>query len=429
MTALVFLRHVRNPRFSAVLAVAALLVTAPGWAASLDLRFEDALRLAVQRAPALAARQSQTEAAREEAARASALPDPKLTLGIKDLPVDTADAFNPGVDSFTMKTVGLKQEIPARAKRRARQTVADRSIDQAEALTAAEQVTVRQSVAQAWVTLWAAERELNALHSLREQSALAIRIAKAQLRSGVGTAVDAMATQAAALELENRIDASAASVDAARDSLARWLGTVPEDTAIGGDPPDLTVLPTSEARLLASVDQQGPLLPWQAREAVAAAEVDLATADKRPDWSIGVSYGQRDRYSELLSVEVGIGLPLFPRNRQDRGIAARRADLDAVIASHEDARRAQIEAIRRALAEWNGLKRQIARKEQEMLPLARDRAQTAVASYGGGGELQPWLEARRVEIELHVEHARHLGELGRVWAALAYLLPNEEVRP
>lgn len=429
MNASLFLRHVRNPLFSAALALAALLVAAPSWATNLELRFQDAVRLAVDRAPTLSARQSQAEAAREEAGRASALPDPQLILGLKDLPVDTADAFNPGVDSFTMKTFGLKQEIPARAKRRARQAVADRSIDQAEALTAAEQVTVRQSVAQAWVALWAAERELDALQSLREQSALAIRIAKAQLRSGAGTAVNTMATQNAALQLDNRIDAATASVDAARDSLARWLGVAPEGLAIAGDPPDFTVLPTSEAGLLASVDRQGPLLPWQAREAVAAAEVDLASADKRPDWSIGVSYGQRDRYSELLSVEVGISLPLFPRNRQDRGVSARRADLDAVIASHEDARRAQIEAIRRALAQWNGLKRQVARKEQEMLPLARDRAQVAVASYGGGGELQPWLEARRDEIELHVEHARHLGDLGRVWAALAYLLPNEGVRP
>ena len=429
MTILLFLRPVRSPGFSVALVVATLLVAAPCWATTHELRFEDAVRLAVERAPTISAQQSRAEAAREEAVRAGALPDPKLTFGIQDLPVDTVDAFNPGVDSFTMKKVGLMQEIPAWAKRQARQVMADRNVDQADALTVAELVAVRRSGAQAWVALWAAERELKALQTLREQSSLAIRISKAQLRSGVGTAVSTLATQAAALELENRIDASAASVDAARASLARWLGTAPEGVAIEGDPPDLTVLPTTEARLLASVDQQGPLLPWKSREAVASAEVDLASAEKHADWSIGVSFGQRDRYSELLSVEVGVRLPLFPHNRQDRGISARRAELDAVIAAHEDARRAQVEAVRRTLAEWNGLKRQVARKDQEMLPLARDRAQTAVASYGGGGELQPWLEARRDEIELHIEQARNLGELGRVWAALAYLLPNEEVRP
>ncbi|MGZ7226866.1 TolC family protein, partial [Streptococcus pyogenes] len=82
-----------------------------------------------------------------------------------------------------------------------------------------------------------------------------------------------------------------------------------------------------------------------------------------------------------LMVEFSIGLPLFTRNRQDRGIAARRAELEAVSAGHEDARRMQLEAVHRALAEWNGAKRQVARKESEALPLAHDRSQTALAAY------------------------------------------------
>lgn len=407
------------------------LLLAPGivLAGPLGLTLSEATRLAVDRAPMLDARRAKVEAAEQESHRAGALPDPKLTFGIQDLPIDTADAFNPGVDSFTMKKVGLMQEIPARAKRRARQAVADRTIDEAEALTVAEQLAVRRSAAQAWVSVWAAERELGELQSLREQSALAIGISKARLAGGTGSAVDTMATQATALELDNRIDAAQAALDAARDTLGRWLGADPATLTVSDVSPNFDVLPISEARLLSSIDRQAPLLPWQSREAVAAAEVDLATAEKHPDWSVGVSYGQRDRYSELLTVQIGVSLPLFPRNRQDRGISARRADLDAVVASHEDARRAQVEAVGRALAEWNGLKRQVARKEEDMLPLAKDRAQTAIASYRGGGDLQPWLEARRVEIELHVELARHLGDLGRAWAALAYLLPNEEMRP
>lgn len=160
--------------------------------------------------------------------------------------------------------------------------------------------------------------------------------------------------------------------------------------------------------------------------------MDAAIAEKRPDWSLGVTYGQRDRTpaglprSDMLMLEFAIDLPLFPRNRQDRGIAARRADLEAVTAEREDARRMQTETVRRALAEWEGLKRRISRRENDSLPLARDRAKTALAAYAAGGDLQPWLEARRDEIELHIEHARDLGELGRAWAALAYLLPEEE---
>ncbi len=430
MSASLFLRHVRSHLFSTALAVSALLAAAPGLASTRDLRLEDAVRLAVERAPAITARQSQTEAAREEAGRASALPDPKLTFGMDNLPITGTNAFNTGADLMTMKRIGLMQEFPARAKRQARQVLADRTVEQAEALTLADQLQVQRDAATAWVGLWAAERELDALQDLRKQSALAVRLAKVRLAAGAGTAVDAMATQAAALELENRIETATAGVESAGATLGRWLGEAPAEFRTGDSSPDFSRLPVNEATLLASIDRQTPLLPWRSREDVAAAQVDVASADKHPDWSISAGYGQRERgRSDMLMLQFAVGLPLFTRNRQDRGIAARRADLDAVIASHEDARRMQTEQVRRSLAEWAGFKRQVARDDAQLLPLAHDRAQTAVASYGAGSELQPWLDARRDELDIRVTHARRLGDLGRAWAALAYLLPNEEVRP
>lgn len=435
MSFLPSLRRRRSFRHWAPLALVLAWMVAPAWSAPTSISFDAAVRMALERAPALQARRSQTEAAREDAVRAAALPDPKLTLGLANYPVTGSDAFDLRADDMTMKQIGLMQEFPARAKRRARQALAERTVEQAQALTRAEQVAVRQAAAQAWIALWAVQREVEALQAQREQSALAVRIAKARLAGGTGTAVDAMATQSAALELDNRIDMAAAAVEAARGSLARWLGVKPDGLATAGAPPDLTTLPVSEATLLASIDRQGPLLPWQSRESVAEAAVGEAIAEKRPDWSLSAAYGQRERTpegmprSDMLMVEFSIGLPLFARSRQDRGIAARRAELDAVVAEHEDARRMQIEAVHRALAEWNGAQRQVARKEGEALPLAHDRSQTALAAYRGGGPLQPWLDARRDELELHVEHARHLAELGRAWAALAYVLPNEETQP
>ena len=378
---------------------------------------------AVERAPMLDARRAQTLAAQQDAHRAAALPDPKLSLGIQDLPVTGAEAFNPSVDNFTMKKIGVTQELPARVKREARQTLADRTIDQATALTAAEELSVKRAAADAWVSLWSAQHEVEALQSLREESSLAIRIARARLRGGAGTAVDALASQAAAIELDNRLQAARTQVESARAMLGRWLG---ENADVATDTsPDFTTLPISEAVLLQSLDRQGPLLPWLAREQMASAQVDLARAEKHPDWGVGVSYGQRNRFSDLVSVEFSIDLPLFPGNRQDRGIAARQADYEAMRDAHEDARRAQLQQLQTDLAQWAGLKRRVARDEQQLLPLARDRSRIALAAYRGGGEMQPWLSARRDEIEVQITHARMTGELGRAWSALAFLLPQE----
>jgi cobalt-zinc-cadmium efflux system outer membrane protein len=294
MSRFLSLRRRCSGRHWALLALALTCVAAPAWSAT-PIGFDEAVRLAEARAPTLQARRSQIEAAREEAARAGALPDPRLTFGLTNLPVTGTDAFDLRADDMTMRQVGVMQEFPARAKRQSRQAMADRMIEQTQALSLAERLAVRQAAAEAWIGLWTAQREVEALQAQRAQSALAIRIAKARLAGGTGTAADALAVQSAALELDNRIDAAEAAVEVARSTLARWLGIAPEEVTIIGAPSDLTVLPVDEATLLTSTDRQGALLAWRSRESVAEAAVTAALADTRPDWSVSAMYGQRAR--------------------------------------------------------------------------------------------------------------------------------------
>lgn len=420
----------RAARVTRAFIVGALLALAfpLSLAAMPPLTFDRALALAVARAPSLDARRSLVEAARQDAARADALPDPRLSVGIDNWPVQGSEAFSFKDDMMTMKRVGLMQEFPSRAKRDARRVLADQGIDRARLLQLAESLAVRESTARAWLSLWAAERELEQLQALREQSQLAVDTGTARLRAATANAAEVMAVQAAQLALENRLDSAQAQVEAANAQLAQWLGAI--EVATTGEAPALDALPVAAARLLAAVDQQGPLLAWRARESVAEAEVALATATRRPDWSLAAAYGQRqgDR-SDMLMLEWSMDLPLFTGNRQDRDVAARRAELQAVVSEREDARRQQRAQVNSLLAEWTGLKRQVARDREQLLPLVRDRSSTALAGYRGGGMLQPWLEARSDEIQARVDHARRLGELGRAWAALAYLVDHEEPLP
>lgn len=418
-------RCVLSRALSRTLCVAMLATPLVATAAPSELSLPEAVRLATERAPMLEARRAGVSSAREEAARAGALPDPMLTVGIDNLPVTGSDAFDAHTDDMTMKKIGLRQEIPSRAKRSARQTLASRQVDEALAQTESELLAVRRAAAEAWIVLWATQRELIALQTLHDQAAVAAKVAKARVASGAETASDALATEAAVMELDNRIEAARAEKAAAQAGLARWLGDV--DVEVSGEAPDFKALPISEAQLLAAVDRVGPLLPATARVETSAAAVDVARAEKRSDWSVGASYGQREGgRSDMIMFEVGIGLPLFSRNRQDRGVAAREADYQAALFTREDLRRQETARIRGDLARWEGLKRQVALHETSLLPLARDRSMTTLAAYRAGGELQPWLNARRDELDVHLSHAEHLGDLGRAWAALAFLLPLEK---
>lgn len=405
--------------------IAFALIALPLHAAddNVPLSLATATQIAAARAPQVQAQLLREQAARHDAVRAGRLPDPQLTAGISNLTATGRQAFNAAADSMTMRTIGLMQEIPSGAKRAAEKAVANSGVQ----LSAADVVTVRlavkQATAGAWVRLWAAQTEWRQLQDLREQFALAVKLAKARLAGGAGSATDVLAARAAAVELDNRITAVDAEIAGARAALQRWLGNDADGTL--AEAPDFSTLPVPPAQLLHDLDRQGPLLGWGAREDQAQAQLDLAKAGKRPNWSVGLVYGSRIHLPDMIGIEVGVSLPLFPGNRQDQDISARYAERDAVKDEHEDARRVQREAVAAGLVEWQGDDKQVNTYRDKLLPLATDRSRTALAAYRSGGPLEPWLEARRDEINTRVAYAKALAAWGAAWAQLAYLLPEQ----
>ncbi|MEY2152989.1 TolC family protein [Rhodanobacter sp. 115] len=387
------------------------------------LTLDAAVRQGMVRAPLLTARNAALNAMRDEAVRAGRLPDPSLTFGVSNFPVTAPGAFSLRSDSMTMRTVGVMQTIPSHAARAADRSLAAAQVDAAEAEHTATAQSVREQVADAWIGVWAATQQRALLEALRDESALAVQVAKARLRGGTGSAADVLAAQAQALTLANQIEAADADVQAARASLQRWLGGVPATLA---DAPDFDQLPVAPDQLEQHIDRQAPMQAWQSREQVADAALAQARASKHPDWSVSLMYGKRAPFlSDMVTLQVGVSLPLFTRNRQDRDISAKQEQRDAVESAYEDARRAQRETVARDVAAWQGWGRQIARDREALLPLARDRARVALADYRGGGTLQPWLDARHDEIALRLSYVDALATRARTWAALAYLLPAQ----
>jgi len=393
--------------------------------AGASLSLDEAARIAVAHAPQVQANQYRIEAAQQDAVRAGRLPDPMLMAGISNLTVTGPQAFNAAADDMTMRQLGITQEIPSHTRRAAEKQVAEAGVQLANADEVSLRLATQEAAASAWVALWTAQQERALLSELRGQDQLATEASKARLAGGTGTATVMLAMRADAEALSNQIDAADADVAAARAGLQRWLGEVADRPL--GDPPDFSTLRVPEAQLEAKLDQQGALLAWGPREDQADAAIALARAGKHPGLSVSLMYGERINRPDMLAIEFGVSLPLFPGNRQDRNISARYAERAAVRAEFEDARRAQRQAVAQAIADWQGWNRQVYRFRKQLLPLAADRSRTALALYRGGSSLEPWLEARRDEIRTRVDYAKALSAWGKAWVALAYLLPDQSI--
>lgn len=211
------------------LSAAVLLFAVSAWADNdTPLTLDAATRLAIERAPLLDARRARSDSAREEAARAGALPDPQLTVGIDNLAIQGPGAFTAGGDDMTMRTIGITQALPSSSKRQAQRAMGLANADLAASSEVATGLSIRQQVAQAWVAAWGAYHERLMLEALRQQWAQDVAVARARLRGGTGSASDVLAARMEALDLENRIDESTSRESQARAALARWLGSAVE---------------------------------------------------------------------------------------------------------------------------------------------------------------------------------------------------------
>lgn len=410
---------------AATLACLALSTGAMAGASAPSLTLEDAVRLALERAPQLAAAEARVSVAAQAAEAAGRLPDPMLMLGVDDLPVTGAGAFDVAADDMTMRSVGLRQDFPARARRRADRAVAARAVDAARADRAAARLEVRRAAAQAWIAAWAAARELDALETLRDQAVTAAALVRARVAGGASV-VDAMAADAALADVDAALIDARAAVAQAGIALQRWTGEATGPVAPNA--PDFGMLPRAPASLLADIDQLPALRSAMAQVEWAAAMVQAAKATGHPDWNLSVSYGRRRAgLDDMVTVEFGVALPFLARARRAGEAGSRSAALAAARAGREAVAREISAAIQGAIAAWEGSRRQVELTETRVLPLARDRSATALAGYRAGGELGPWLEARRDELAAERAHARQLADLGRDWAALACLI--EETGP
>lgn len=403
-----------------------LLVVSPwaGHAAEDPLSLDAAVERALERAPEVSARARSVDAMQALVESAGRLPDPALVIGIDNLPINGPDAYSTAADFMTMRKIGLMQEFPRGEKRRLQheRAVADAGLAGAE--LAQTRLEVARVTAQAWIRLATAESSLDELGALQSEVELGAAAARAGVASGRASSAEALKAEAAVARLKNRILQMQSEARQARAELVRWIGDdAHRPLAVL---PGFDELPAPAESLLANTHRHAALLPFEARLAAARAEVALARAGRRPDWSAELSFAKRGpEFSDMASLQFTVGLPLFAKTRQNPVIAARASDLKRVEAERDAEIRMHTAELEQMLIEWEQLGGQLAQLERELLPLARERSRVTLVAYrAGSADLRLALEAFEDEINLLIDRAALRNARGRSWAYLRYLEPR-----
>lgn len=337
----------------------------------------------LQHNPELQALQAETEAAEARIIPAGALPDPMVSVELRDIDPDHP-AFLPGNVGST--TYQVRQRVPLWGKRALARDVAS---GQARAMGLARNAAALDLLAeaeQAYVRYWHADESVLVIDRLIALLEQVEEIAGVRYALGMVPQQDAIRAQVERTAmLRERIQRGSGREEAIAMLNVALGRRADAPLAAPAEPPSLTVASGSLTQGLERLDADDhPRL--QASRTLAEAAHEAAQLQRRarwPDITVGVGAMQRDDRVESYELMLEVEVPLQRRALRERERESLRME-DAAIARTRVARNALAGQLGIAWTQWRSAreKRQLIEKSQ--LPQSDANFKSALASYQVG---------------------------------------------
>ncbi|MDB5893481.1 MAG: transporter [Rhodoferax sp.] len=394
---------------------AAALVAAvlPLIGAAAPLTLGEALSLATQRSEAVRAARAAMASAGATASAAGQLPDPVLGVSLENLPVTGPDRFSVARENMTMKRIGISQEWVSARKRSLRSAAASAVVARQSTGVATAAADARLQTALAYVDTYYVAQALKLSDANERHAREALETARVRLSSGGGSAPEVLGLSAAQGIAEDEAADLRQQLASLNIALARWIGGGAEELSA----PALPMVPSEQAFISA----YPAVIARQRESEVARQEAEVVAANRQPNWTWQVGYGQRTGFSDLVTVGVNIPLAVAPGARQDRETAARLALVGKVEGELAEATRAAQAEYRQLASDEQHHAHRVERYQATVLAPALQRTAAATAAYGSNqATLSSVFEARHAELEARRKLLDLQRELARMRAQLAF---------
>lgn len=417
-------RHAITAALSTAITLLALQASAAE-----PLTLGEAQQLALQQDPEIRQLQAQAGAVRDQAVSAGQWPDPKLSLGLVNLPTNS---YAVGKDSMTMQMVGVEQDFPAGDTRSLSVTRGDQLADAQNALVKDRELQVIRDVRHAWFELYYAEHALPLVQEGEQAFQQLLDVAKSRYANGQGGEQDLARANLELGMLEERKFEINAGIDSARGALARFIGTEAAQDPLADTLPDLPPPPDYDT-LLKRLVQHPRIVAANTQVAAADTATDIAKQSYKPSWGVDLSYGRRPGadsagmpYTNMLTAMVTVSLPLFTGNRQDRSVSAAHAASSAALDARDDALRDLKQMLDTSWAHWDHLHHIRELYSKTILPNAGLNTQETLSAYRNGAtDFDELARAEVTDLDSHIDQLRAETEFLEMQADLLYLAGDQ----
>ena len=371
-------------------------------------RLDELVKEALANNPDIRASLQRWKSSRAVIPQVQTLPDPKVTLGYRDM--ERQDVM-----------YGLSQEIPFPGKLGLKGEIAARESDRMEQDYLATQLAVVARLKEVFYDLHFVHESIRVLRQTRRLLQEFEQTANARYAAGQAQQQDVLRAQTEILRLLARL----ATLEQRRQSLHadinRLLSRLPGDPV--GMPEELQFTPVrhSLVELNALLDQTSPLLRGQQRTVEQGSQaIALAEREYYPDFEIS-ALGLRDPVMKTdgYQVMVNVTIPLYYATRQREGVHEAVASREAVFQDLQALRLELLARIKDNVAQAERAEQLITLLRDAIIPQSRLTLASVQVSYAVGKVdfltlLNSLLTLQENELEFHGEMVEHEKAVARL---------------
>jgi cobalt-zinc-cadmium efflux system outer membrane protein len=404
----------------------AVLVLAAGTAAADAAPPVDSLvALALDRSPTVAALRARVASARQKVAPAGALPDPMVGGMYQSM----GAPWSP-MAPMSMAQIEISQAIPYPGKRGSRRASAEAEADVGALGMKELRARLAAEVRKTYGRIYAVDRERDAVQAARQIVDVLVATVSSRYSSGL-----AEQEALAKIVLErSELDERQTDITADRVALVAAMNRLtgqPDTVSFGHVDalPEVGLAPDRIAKI--AIDRSPELGMQRAAVRAASRRLDAAEIENRPDFLVGLAGGATTTGEPLITLRLGVALPLWGGEKQTPMIRSAEHDVDA---ARQDLAAAELgvrEQVTRLTAQYQRDEEQIERYRSAILPQASLALDAARGSYATGrGDFSTVVEDFRRWLDARVGLARREADRFMTWSEIQSLTADAgEKRP
>ena len=333
------------------------------------------------------------------------LPDPMLGIGINNLPVSSGSFHE---DRMTSKTIGVSQDIPNPAWRKAK--AAQKNVLAAQTALQADYTT--QKLIALFISALAKHQKTTSQIKLAQKQLAHYQSLEGYFQGQIesGRSVywrfsDVDVEKAITQQRLNDLEAEKAEIEA---TLVRLVGDVP---------PAGMARPDIKPQNLTDIAQTYPIRLQEKTSSHARAGVQTAKAAILPDFGLEAGYSQRESINnagvgDLFSVKARVSIPLWYASNQKPKLDAAKAQQRATTQALEDTRRTwqeRLKTLREQIEATGKNIKLLAEKKQSLQEITAATRRMYEAGNGGfDAVLNAQISALDIAHALAEKRAQHI---------------------